>query len=84
MSLEALDEAKTYTAKLHIFSFAIIVIQILTKQFPNQTDRFRLVYSFEFNKELLCVVPETERREAHLNLILDTETTSSPMSSERE
>ena len=45
MSPEALDEAKTYTAKLDVFSFDVIAIQILTRQFPNPTDRFRLVYS---------------------------------------
>ena len=72
MSPEALDEAKIYTAKLDIFSFGVIVIQILTRQFPNPTDRFRLVYSSEFNEELRRVVPETERREAHLKLIPDT------------
>ena len=72
MSPEALDEAKTYTTKLDIFSFGVIVIQILTRQFPNPTDRFRLVYSSEFNEELRRVVPETERREAHLKLIPDT------------
>ena len=72
MSPEALDEAKTYTAKLDVFSFGVIVIQILTRQFPNPTDRFHLVYSTEFNEEILRVVPETERREAHLKLIPDT------------
>ena len=72
MSPEALDEAKTYTAKLDIFSFGVIVIQILTRQFPNPTNRFRLVYSSEFNEQLRRVVPETERREAHLKLIPDT------------
>ena len=72
MSPEALDEAKIYTAKLDIFSFGVIVIQILTRQFPNPTNRFRLVYSSEFNEQLRRVVPETERREAHLKLIPDT------------
>ena len=72
MSPEALDEANTYTDKLDIFSFGVIVIQILTRQFPNPTDRFRLVYSSEFNEELRRIVPETERREAHLKLIPDT------------
>ena len=72
MSPEALDEAKTYTAKLDVFSFGVIVIQILTRQFPNPTDRFRLVYSSEFDDTLRQVVPETERREAHLKLIPDT------------
>ena len=72
MSPEALDEAKTYTAKLDVFSFGVIAIQILTRQFPNPTDRFRSVYSSEFNEEIRRVVPETERREAHLKLIPDT------------
>ena len=72
MSPEALDEAKTYTAKLDVFSFGVIVIQILIRQFPNPTDRFRLVYSSEFNEEIRRVVPEIERREAHLKLIPDT------------
>ena len=72
MSPEALDEAKNYTAKLDIFSFGVIVIQTLTLQFPNPTDRFQLVYSSEFNEEIRRVVPELERREAHLKLIPDT------------
>ena len=79
MSPEALDEAKTYTAKLDVFSFGVIVIQILTRQFPNPTDRFR-TSSFELRneedgedeKEIRQIVPETERREAHLKLIPDT------------
>ena len=71
MSPEALDEAKTYTAKLDIFSFGVIVIQILTRQFPNPTDRFRLMYASEFDQEVRVLVPETERREAHLKLIAD-------------
>ena len=69
MSPEALDEAKSYTAKLDVFSFGIIVIQILTKQFPNPTDRFRLVSVPQFQEPLRQEVPETERRKVHLQLI---------------
>ena len=84
MSPEALDEAKTYTAKLDIFSFGVIVIQILTRQFPNPTDRFRTIpviteedeeendESDDEDEEVRRVVPETKRREAHLKLIPDT------------
>ena len=72
MSPEALDEAKTYTAKLDIFSFGVIVIQMLTRQFPNPTDRFRFIYASEFNQEVRVLVPDSERREAHLKLIPDT------------
>ena len=69
MSPEALDEAKSYTAKLDIFSFGVIVIQILTRQFPNPTDRFRIVYVAEFDEMLRQEIAETERRKAHLQLI---------------
>ena len=72
MSPEALDQAKSYTAKLDIFSFGVIVIQILTRQFPNPTDRFRTVPDPRYDEEVRLVVPETERRQAHLQLIPDT------------
>ena len=82
MSPEALDEAKTYTAKLDIFSLGVIVIQILTRQFPNPTDRFHTIpvntkqdeeddESDDEDEEVRRVVPETKRREAHLKLIPD-------------
>ena len=71
MSPEALDEAKSYTAKLDIFSFGVIVIQILTRQFPNPTDRFRTIHDPRYDDEVRRVVPETERRQAHLQLIPD-------------
>ena len=69
MSPEALNEAKSYTAKLDVFSFGVIVIQILTRQFPNPTDRHRMVYVAEFDEMLKREVPDTERRKAHLQLI---------------
>ena len=69
MSPEALDEAKLYTAKLDVFSFGVIVIQILTRQFPNPTDRFRIVYVAEYDEMLRREIAETERRKAHLQLI---------------
>ena len=73
MSPEALDEAKSYTAKLDIFSFGVIVIQILTRQFPNPTDQLRTVHVPQLSgKEVREIVPETERRQAHLQLIPDT------------
>ena len=84
MSPEALDEAKSYTAKLDVFSFGVLIIQILTRQFPNPTNHFRTVHGnqndedgeededVEENEEVRVVVPETKRRQAHLRLIPDT------------
>ena len=58
MSPEALDEVKSYTAKLDIFSFGVLTIQILTRQFPNPIDRFRKIHVEGF-EEVRAVVPET-------------------------
>ena len=71
MSPEALDEATSYTAKLDIFSFGVLVIQILTRLFPNPTDRHYMVYVAEFNDKLKREVPEKQRRKKHLDLISD-------------
>ena len=77
MSPEALDDGKSYTTKLDIFSFGVIVIQICTRQFPDPTGRFRIVNTRqthrgeEEEKDIREVIPETERRQAHLKLITD-------------
>ena len=72
MPPEALDASVFYSHKLDIFSFGVIAIQILTRQLPNPTDRFRTVHVPQFEEPLKQDVPETERREAHLKLIPDT------------
>ena len=72
MSPEALDEAKSYTAKLDIFSFGVIVIQILTRKFPNPSDRFRALHDSSTEEEVRVVVPENERRKDHLEMIPET------------
>ena len=74
MSPEALDEAEAYTAKLDIFSFGVLVIQIVTRKFPNPANRFidSVIYVDGTAKEIKEVVSEVDRRKAHLNLIPDT------------
>ena len=58
MSPEALDEAKSYTDKLDIFSFGVLLIQILTGKFPDPTDRFRSISVDVQDEEVRVVVPE--------------------------
>ena len=72
MSPESLSESKSYTHKLDVFSFGVLVIQILTRQFPDPTDRFRMLHDPRYDEELRLLIPETQRRHAHLQLISDT------------
>ena len=72
MSPEALDEPPTYTDKLDVFSFGVLQIQILTRQFPNPTERFQLIDDPRYSERIRIPVPETQRRETHLQLISDT------------
>ena len=70
MSPEALDELPVYTKKLDIFSFGVLDIQIITRQFPDPSPRMKKVQDPRDPKRRLQeVVPETERRNSHIDLI---------------
>ena len=71
MAPEALDDTKRYTTKLDIFSVGVIIIQIITREFPNPAKRLRQVFAPGFNEPLMQVVPETQRRKNHIKLIPD-------------
>ena len=68
MPPEALDEANTYTSSLDIFSFGVLMIQIITRKFPNPTERFRILRLTE-EEEVRLLVPDVERRQTHLQWI---------------
>ena len=72
MPPEALDDTKSYTSKLDIFSVGVIIIQIITREFPNPGKRLRQVFVPQFDEPLMQVVPERERRLNHISLIPDT------------
>ena len=72
MPPEALDDTKSYTSKLDIFSAGVIIIQIITREFPNPGKRLRQVFVPQFDEPLMQVVPERERRLNHISLIPDT------------
>ena len=70
MPQEALGENPKYTEKLDCFSFGVLVIQILTRLFPNPSPRKKEVESaLSLTGTVLVPVAETECRKEHINMI---------------
>ena len=73
MSPEALDDSSVYTKKLDTFSYGVLDIQIVTRQFPEPGPRVKKVQDpHDPRRKLQEVVPETDRRKAHIDLIHPT------------
>ena len=70
MSPEALEEPPSYTDKLDVFSFGVLLVQIMTRRFPDPGPRFRI--GLPGYPEARVLSPETERHASHLRLIADT------------
>jgi hypothetical protein len=72
MPPEAVQDKPVYTEKIDCFSFGVIVIQMLTRQFPKPDDRMQRV---EMNHPglprgtLMVCVPEVDRRQNHISQI---------------
>ena len=75
MPPEALDEPPVYTEKLDNFSLGVIIVQIITRDFPSPAERFELMDVPDPRSSsgvtILVQVPiaEVKRREAQINLI---------------
>ena len=74
MSPEALAEPPVYSEKLDCFSFGVLTIQVISREFPKPKDRFQTMEvinpshpSRRFQAHVL--VPELERRQSHIKLI---------------
>ena len=72
MPPEALDDPPVYTNKLDCFSFGVLDIQILTRQFPDPSPHCK---TMEINDprfptgRIKVPVPEIERRQSHIEAI---------------
>jgi serine/threonine protein kinase len=70
MSPEALKEPPNYTEKLDVFSFGVIIVQLLTRLFPRPTSSTRDVEdSRSQGRRVQEIVSERERRKDHIGLI---------------
>ena len=70
MSPEALKDQPVYTDKLDSFSFGVLCIQIMTRQFPNPGDHVTILENPFFSADTIEMpVSEVERRQSHINLI---------------
>ena len=72
MPPEALDDPPVYTNKLDCFSFGVLDIQILTRQFPNPSPHCKIM---DINDprfptgQVRVPIPEIERRQTHIDLV---------------
>ena len=64
MAPEALDEPPVYSNKLDVFSFGVLLVQILSRQFPNPTDRFQKIRDPHY-PPIRISIPEIQRQ-SHL------------------
>ena len=72
MPPEALEEPPMYTDKLDSFSYGVLCVQIMTRQFPDPGERFTII---EINDprapsgRVKVDIPEIKRRRSHIDLI---------------
>ena len=66
MPPKALVKAPGYSDKIDVFSTGVLIVQIITRKFPNPTDPHRRVQDSKYKGEILIPVPELERRENDL------------------
>ena len=72
MPPEAVDDHPVYSEKMDCFSFGVITLQVLTRQFPKPGKRHQLVdirHHIIQTETVKMNVPEVERRHNHVNQV---------------
>ena len=72
MPPEAVQDQPIYMEKIDCFSFGVIVVQVLTRQFPKPGDRMQRVetnHSGLPRGTLMVCIPEVDRRQDHISQI---------------
>ena len=69
MPPEAVQDKPVYTEKIDCFSFGVIAVQTLTREFPKPGDRQKIVHVPHYPRPLKMDVPEIERRQNHISQV---------------
>ena len=67
MPPEAVQDKPVYTEKIDCFSFGVIAVQTLTREFPKPGERMMTVHDPRYPRPLKMSVPEIERRQNHIS-----------------
>ena len=70
MPPEATKDQPVYSSKMDCFSFGVLEIQVMTRQFPDPGPAMRMVEAPQYPKGRLHLsIPDSERRKSHIDLI---------------
>ena len=70
MPPEATKDQSVYSSKIDCFSFGVLEIQIMTRQFPDPGPATRMVEDPRYPTDRLqLVIPDNERRKSHIDLV---------------
>ena len=70
MPPEATKDQPVYSSKMDCFSFGVLEIQVMTRQFPDPGPATRMVEVPQYTMgRLQLVIPDSERRKSHIDLI---------------
>ena len=69
MPPEAVQDNPLYTEKIDCFSFGVIAVQTLTREFPRPGDRQVMINDRRYPRPIKMNVPEIERRQNHISQV---------------
>ena len=72
MPPESVEDKPLYTETMDCFSFGVIIVQILTQEFPEPSDRYKIIeicHPQVSGRKVKVSISEVERRQNHISLV---------------
>ena len=69
MPPEAVTDDPKYTEKLDVFSFGVVIVQVLTMKWPYPGNRMKYIDDPSAKYAIAVKIPEIERRQSHVNKV---------------